>query len=154
MNELLSELKSRCTAGDPQSVAELIRTGKTTWFGGRPAGAPEGTIALSQGGDIKLIINEGDVLDVEKHGELYLVNVSADSHVLVRIEKLVKADVRDCRCDGSDEPAQGVAQRSTVVGNQGGEPTIVVECEFKWICWWPGSNRYCFIYDIACKRVG
>ena len=91
MEELLSELKDACRSEPSPSAAETIGRGESTWFSGRPAHAPAGTIALALSDDARVIINEGDVRAVEKQGEHYSVAVSADTYVLLRIDKLLKA---------------------------------------------------------------
>lgn len=119
VNELLSELKDACHSEPSPSDTETIRRGESTWFRGRPAHAPEGTIALALSDDARVIINDGDVRAVEKQGEHYSVEVSADAHVLLRIDKLLKATVeRSCDCGESPSP--------TMQKRDGGGPTIEI----------------------------
>ena len=96
-------MKNACQGEPPPSEVESIKRGETTWFNGRPAHAPEGTIALALSEDARIIINDGDVLAVEKEEGQYRVEVSADAHVLLRIDKLLKATVQlaSCRCGGN-----------------------------------------------------
>lgn len=91
MKELLTELKKACQTDPSRSESETIKRGKTTWFKGKPAHGAQGTIALALTDDVKIIINEQDVIDVKKVEELYSVEVSAEANFLVRIEKLLKA---------------------------------------------------------------
>jgi hypothetical protein len=50
-------------------------------------------------GDATIVIREGDVRTVSKDGDHYLVEVSSQANVLLRIEKTLKATVeRGCRC--------------------------------------------------------
>jgi hypothetical protein len=100
MSSPLAELKAACTSSKKSSSdLESIKHGVSTWFRGLPAPASPGTIALAIGGDAKVIINEGDIRSVEKVGEHYRVEVSAESHFLLRIDKVMKATATDdCGC--------------------------------------------------------
>jgi hypothetical protein len=99
MSSPLAELKAACSASKSSSDLESIKHGVSTWFRGLPAPASPGTIALAIGGDAKVIINEGDIRSVEKVGEHYRVEVSAESHFLLRIDKVMKATPSDdCGC--------------------------------------------------------
>jgi len=93
VKDLLSELKDACRGEAPRSDVETIKSGQSTWFRGRPAHAPEGAIALSLSDEARVIINEADIRDVNKHGDDYNVAVSADANFLFRIEKVLKATV-------------------------------------------------------------
>ena len=105
MSSPLAELKAACTSSKNPPDAESIKHGVSTWFRGLPAHASEGTIALAIGGDAKVIINEGDIRSVEKIGEHYRVEVSAESHFLLRIDKVMQATVSpDCGCEKDDLP--------------------------------------------------
>ncbi|MDQ2929324.1 MAG: hypothetical protein M3Y05_00675 [Gemmatimonadota bacterium] len=102
MNSHLADLKSACASPRPSSEAETIKGGVSTWFRGAPAPASEGTIALAIGGDAKIIIDEADIRSVEKDGELFRVEVSAEANFLLHIDKVLKAtpiDAADCGCD-------------------------------------------------------
>ena len=99
MTELLSELKEACQRASFTSDDETIARGESTWIRGLPAKAEKGTIALSMGPDATIVISEGDVLTVSKDGDHYLVEVSSQANVLLRIEKTLKATVeRGCGC--------------------------------------------------------
>jgi hypothetical protein len=120
VKKVLSELKDACQGEPPPSDAEAISRGESTWFRGRPAHADKGTIALALSEDARVIINEADVRDVEKQGEHYSVAVSADAHVLLRIDKLLKATVEGgCGCGGSTS--------TTSQKQSPGGPTIELE---------------------------
>ena len=93
MEDLLSELKERCQSQPSLSEGETIKQGKSTRFTGRPAHAPDGTIALALSDDAKIIVGESDVRSVQKDGEIYDVEVRSDAHFLLRIDKLFKATV-------------------------------------------------------------
>jgi hypothetical protein len=111
MSDLLSELKAACRSEPARSERERIADGPSTWFHGRPARAPDGTIALT-GGDGIIVIDEGDVRAVEREGDVYRVAVSADAHVLLRVEKLLKATpTSDCGCGGDAGEGTGTTAR-------------------------------------------
>lgn len=73
------------------SENDTITRGRTTWFKGKPAHASDGTIALALNDDVRIIVNEKDVLEVKKVDDRYSVEVSAEATFLVRIEKLLNA---------------------------------------------------------------
>jgi hypothetical protein len=105
MSSPLAELKAACTPSKSPSDVESIKHGVSTWFRGLPAPASPGTVALAIGGDAKVIINEVDIRSVEKVGELYRVEVSAESHFLLRIDKVMKATASDeCGCEKNSPP--------------------------------------------------
>lgn len=120
MKDLLSELKNACKGKQSLSDVDTIRRGQSTWFRGRPAHAPEGTIALALSDDARVIINDDDVREVKKDGEHYNVEVSADAHVLLRIDKILKATVHHgCHVGDNRVPVQekhdtGQERRPTV----------------------------------------
>jgi len=125
MSSPLAELKAACTSSKSVPDVESIKNGVSTWFRGLPAPASPGTVALAIGGDAKVIINEGDIRSVEKVGELYRVEVSAESHFLLRIDKVMKATVTDdCGCGKDQSPS---AARTDVVARQ--KLTVWEMCE-------------------------
>jgi hypothetical protein len=119
-HDLLSELQAASRRQPATAERELIAAGPTTYFSGVPAHAPEGTIALANG-DAKIIIRESDIRAIEKQGDEYRVGVSADAHVLLRVDKLLKAtptDVRadDCRCgEQTQDGTQTIAKEKKPV---------------------------------------
>ena len=86
VTELLSELKDACQRASSTSDDETIALGESTWIRGLPAHAENGTVALSMGRDATIVIREGDIHAVSKDGDHYLVQVSSQAHVLLRIE--------------------------------------------------------------------
>ncbi len=102
--ELLSELKKACLAAPTPSPAETIKRGKLTRLRGRPVHAPDGTIALALSDDATVIINENAIESVEKDGEKYAVDISADAYFSLRMEKLFKATPCSCGGDGHSPP--------------------------------------------------
>jgi len=106
MSSPLAALKAACAQSKSVSDQESIKHGVSTWFRGLPAPATPGTIALAIGGDAKVLINEGDIRSVEKVGEHYRVEVSAESHFLLRIDKVMKATATDdCGCKKDPPPS-------------------------------------------------
>jgi len=108
MSSPLAELKAACTSSKSVPDVESIKNGVSTWFRGRPAPSSQGTIALAIGGDAKVVIDEGDIRSVEKVGEHYRVEVSAESHFLLRIDKVMKATASDeggCGCKKDPPPS-------------------------------------------------
>jgi hypothetical protein len=150
VNELLSELKNACQSEPSPSDTEAIRRGESTWFRGRPAHAPEGTIALALSDEARVIINDGDVRAVEKQGEHYSVEVSADAHFLPRIDKVLKATV-ERGCDRGESPSPTMQQRD------GGGPPIVIGtievCDLVCGDVVLGGIRFPFCVPVNCKIV-
>ena len=146
MNDPLSELKKECRKRPEPSAPDAIKVGETSWFKGTPVDAPDGTVAIATGGGIKVIVREKDVLKVERRGEHFLVQVSADTTVLVRLDKLTKARPSGgggggCGCDKQPD---AIARRRPPHGGVGGrgaglDPkpwpwcvlkcTVVIECD-------------------------
>ena len=110
MTELLSELKDACQRASSTSDDETIARGESTWIRGLPANAEKGTIALSMG-DATIVISEGDIRTVSKDGDYYLVGVSSQANVLLRIEKTLKATVERERGCGCKHHAAGQTRR-------------------------------------------
>ena len=124
MNELLSELKDACHRMSPLSEETIIGRGESTWFRGLPAHTEKGTIALGLG-DARVIISERDIRGVTKDGDYYNVEVSAEAHVLVRLDKAVKAAVQPgCRCDPSGAGTHHTHTRRKVVDIEIGPITV------------------------------
>lgn len=132
MATALSELKRACQAVPAAPPVEMIKQGTSTWLKGRPANAPDGTVALALSDDAKVIINESDVRSVEKRGDDYAVEVSADSHFLLHIEKLFKA-TPNCGCKGDHES-------STIARHETGPTKPILDIEIgpitvcDWVC--------------------
>ncbi len=130
MKELLTELKKACQSKPSSSESETIARGRSSWFKGRPSHAAEGTIALALNDDVKIIINEGDVLDVKKDDDGYSVNVSAEAHFLVRIEKLLKATPSGGSGDSHGEAPSTQQRRKPIIDIDIGPIQI---CDL--VCW-------------------
>lgn len=124
MTELLSELKDACHRVSPSSDEAIIGRGESTWFRGLPAQAEKGTIALGLGG-ARVIVSERDIREVTKDGEYYNVEVSADAHVLLRLDKALKAAVQPgCSCEPSGEGPHHTHTRKQVVDIEIGPVTV------------------------------
>lgn len=110
MTELLAELKDACQRASSTSADETIARGESTWIRGLPANAENGTIALSMGREATIVVREDEIRGVRKDGDYYLVEVSSQSNVLLRIEKPMKATMeRGCGCthDAGARPRRG-----------------------------------------------
>ena len=103
-DDLLAELKAAARTQTAFTEREMIAEGPTTWFTGPAASAPDGTVAVGYG-DGKIVINESDIRGIVKNGDQFSVGVSAEAHVLLRVDKLLKATPterppHDCGCGG------------------------------------------------------
>ncbi len=115
MTDLLSELKEACQHAPTASDEEMIARGGSTTFRGAPAHADQGTVALSLGRDARVIINERDVRAVTRDGDGYSVEISSDAHVLLRVEKSLKATPQPhCRCGDQHSDARKTVARERV----------------------------------------
>src|SRR5262245_435932 len=123
-NTLLSELKSACQAQPSPSDSERIAHGVSTWFSGRATHAPDGTIALALSEEAKVIIAETNVRAVTKEGDVYRVEVSAESNFLLRLEKVMKATVNDGCGNKKNHPPRSLARDA---GSGDDEGDIVLE---------------------------
>ena len=155
MKELLSELKAACQSEPARSERESIEQGPSTWFRGKPAHASAGTVALEVGDDAKVIINEKDVRGVERDGERYRVAVSTEAHVLLRIDKLLKATPRtECGCEGDDRPSSGTSRRQKGEGPFGDIEIGDIEvCRLVCGDLWLGSIRIPVCVPVDCKII-
>lgn len=156
MGTNLDDLRTACRAEPVRSEEEMIRTGETTWFMGRPTSAPEGMIALAQNEDMHTLIREADVLEVRKQNEFYLVKVSAEANILARFQRVVKARAQECDCDDSDDK-EAPDEISRTLSNQGpfgpfGEP--IGSCRLFIRCWYFGGQRICFWWIFCPGKVG
>ena len=151
--ELLAELKAAARKQTAFTEREIIANGPTTWFSGSPAHSPEGTIALARG-DARIIINESDVRAVEKDGDSFRVGVSAEAHVLLRVDKLLKATPTEMRADDCGCGGEGREGTSTISRDK--KPPITIEIGpitvCKHLCGWVnlmGHNVYVCV-DVDC----
>jgi hypothetical protein len=146
----VAELKAAC-AGQTPSAADQLRMGRTTWLMGHPAAAPEGTIAVSRNGDFKLIIRDEDVLEVDKHGDEFLVKVSAEANILVSFEKVIKADPGSCGCHET-QPSPTLAREGGPVPDPDFDVNLINigGCVFRWECKSIGGRRICFLMGFYC----
>lgn len=104
-NSSKEELVKACKAATPAGDGEKIAAGRTMWFEGRPAAAEAGMVALDTAGGSRIIVRERDVGAVERSGDQYLVEVAEGADLLVRVEKVVKAEM-PCGCnEGGSNPA-------------------------------------------------
>ena len=155
MANALMELKAACSSQPLQSAVDLIGAGETTWFMGRPASAPEGTIALSQAGRFKIIVRDEDIRNVEKHKDAFFVEVSAESHIAISLEMAIKASFNGCGCskpEASGSPAAlttgttGDAQREVIYWNVG-------NCAIRMDCHTIAGKQVCLITSVTCSYV-
>jgi hypothetical protein len=155
VKELLSALKAACQSEPTPSERESIEQGPSTWFRGKPAHASAGTVALEVGDDAKVIINEKDVRGVERDGERYRVAVSTESHVLLRIDKLLKATPRaECGCEGEQTQDAGSSRRQKEKGPFGDIEIGDIEvCRLVCGDLWLGSIRIPVCVPVDCKII-
>jgi hypothetical protein len=152
-DDLLAELKAAARKQTAFTERELIAEGPTTWFSGPAASAPDGTIALGYG-DGKIIINESDIRGIEKNGDQFRVGVSADAHVLLRVDKLLKATPTEERPDDCGCGGEGKGETQTIAREK--KPPIVIEIGpitvCKHICGWfyLGAIRVWVCVDVDC----
>lgn len=150
MKDLLSELKDACRGAPPRSDVETIRRGQSTWFRGRPTHAPEGAIALLLSDEARVIINEADIRDVNRHGDDYNVAVSADANFLFRVEKVLKAAVgHDCKGGG-----KGPLKMEESEGGAGPVTDIVIGpievCDYICFDWVVGGIKFPVCVSVNC----
>lgn len=107
------ELVKACKLPSTASDREKIAAGSKIWFEGRPAAAEAGMIALDTAAGSRIIVREEDVGAVERSGDGYLVEVAEGADLLVRVEKVVKAEVPSCHCN--EGPPDQASQRTSGV---------------------------------------
>ena len=97
----IEALKKACAEGGPRSASQQLNEGETSWFAGRPAWSSDGTVSLALSETVSLTLQDGDILDVVKIEDTYLVKTSVDANVLFRQQVVLKADPArggDCDC--------------------------------------------------------
>lgn len=150
MKDLLSALKDACRGEPLRSDIETIKSGQSTWFRGRPTHAPDGTIALALSDEARVIINEADVRDVNKHGDDYNVAVSAYANFLFRVEKVLKATVE--RGKGGGRPPLKMEESEAGAG-----PITDIEigpvevCELICFDWVVGGIKFPVCVPVNCR---
>ena len=147
MKAILAELKEACISRPSPADGESISRGLSTWFTGRPAQASKGTVALTVSDDARIIISEDDILAVERDGDSFRVEVSADANVLLRIDKILKATVHSgCTCGTG---------ASVVKHNTGGEEGQIIDigdielCDL--VCFKIWGIRFCI--PVNCRKI-
>jgi hypothetical protein len=98
-NSLKDELVQACKAAPPAGDGEKIAAGRTMWFEGKAAPAEAGTLALDTPAGTRIIVREKDARTVETSDRGYLIEVAEGTDMLVRVEKVVKAEATSCGCD-------------------------------------------------------
>jgi hypothetical protein len=152
-DDLLAELKAAARKQTAFTEREIIANGPTTWFSGPAAPAPEGTIALGYR-DAKIVINESDIRGIEKHGDEFRVGVSADAHVMLRVDKLLKATPTDDRDEDCGCGGEGKGGTQTIARDK--KPPITIDIGpitvCKHICgwWYIGSIKVWVCVDVDC----
>ena len=112
----LQDLKNSCATGNLKSELQQLQEGETAWLVGRPVPSAEGIIGLAVSKTVTLVLQQKDVLDAVKQGEVYLVKTRIDANVLFRQEILIKADPArgpSCGCGtgGADADDGSAARR-------------------------------------------
>lgn len=97
-----AELLAAVRKTTPLTHHQTINRGSTIWFQGMPAFAEPGTVALETAFNRYVVMDEKDVLAVEKQESAFLVEVNEDTNVMVRSESVVKA--RQDRTPPEKEP--------------------------------------------------
>jgi hypothetical protein len=140
-------LKAACSAQPALTAPALIKQGQTNWLGGRAAHAPDGMIGLAQKGGFKLLIPENQIIAVEKHDELWLVQVRSDTDILITLEKVAKANLSGCSC----REIQPSLARTTDAGTTDADAGTFTECTLSVECETYDGVWVCLITGVHCK---
>ena len=103
-NDARAELSVAVGKGKVRSQRETLNRGATVWFRGMAAPAERGTVALDTGFGPYVVIDEKDVLAVEKHDPAFLVEVNVGTNVLVRSESILRVGPECCAPLKEQEP--------------------------------------------------
>jgi hypothetical protein len=132
---LHEELRTACRDATVLPDSKRLEIGSTTWLTGFPAPSTQGSIALRVGIGQTVIIDDSDVLDVEKDGARYLVQIRTGTGVLYRFEEMTEARPttrRSCRTDSADSTQVSeisAREASGGSGSSGGQS----HCRVEWI---------------------
>ena len=88
----LAELKQACKSTQVRTEEDLLATGESVWFMGRPVEARNGMVEIAQTEEMHLVIREKDILDVKRKDEFYLVQVRGSANVIARFQQVLRAD--------------------------------------------------------------
>jgi hypothetical protein len=128
----LEELKATCQKAVTLSDKKTLEIGETIWLAGRAGASTKDTVALEIGNGQRIVIEEKDIIEVQKDAERYLVRVKSGTEVLCRFEGVsqVRPTASKCHCDD----AKGETQPSVVARRIIISPWDAAGCTIKWIC--------------------
>jgi hypothetical protein len=112
-----------------------IEVGPTIWLLGSPAPASDEMVALATTPTQTVYFRREDLLDARETEGRFLINIAADTNLLVREEQIVRLNPGSCQCQ---ERGETIATRlgSTHAPNSG--PIIIdcstLICTFETVC--------------------
>jgi hypothetical protein len=124
MAQSLSQLKAASQKEKKLSDLEMLDIGETVWFTGASVSSESGTISLMTTNNCILVLREKDVINVNKEGDYFEVNVRTGTPVIVRTEHMMKAESSTCGCgekENKDDVPETMAKEDVCL-------------TFGWIC--------------------
>jgi hypothetical protein len=122
----VAKFVSECSQVKQRDPAKSIEIGPTTWLLGSPAPASDGMVGLATTPTQTVFFRREDILDARETEGRFLLNIAADTNLLVREEQVVRLNPGSCQCQ---ERGEGIATR--VGGTGTGAPnsgSIVIDC--------------------------
>jgi len=130
-NDAVARFVSECAQFKQHDLAKSIEVGPTIWLLGSPASAPDGMVGLATSPTQTVCFRRDDILDARETEGRFLINMAADTNLLVREEQVLRLNPGGCQCH---EPGGSTAAK---VGGGTGGPIIIdctPVCSFETVC--------------------
>lgn len=123
-----------CSQLKQHDSAQSIEVGPTIWLLGSPAPESGGMVGLATTPTQSVYFRREDILDARETEGRFLVNIPADTNLLVREEQVVRLNPGSCQCQERDET---IATRLGSTGAPNSGPIIIdctPICTFETVC--------------------
>ena len=122
--ETVKKFLAECTQRKQYDLAKSIEVGPTAWLLGSPApSADGGMVALATTPTQTIYFRANDILDAHETEGLFLINVAADSNLLVREEQVVRLNLASCQCQEPEKIQSRIGGTGSKFGG-----SIVIDC--------------------------
>ena len=134
-DDSVARFVAECAHFRQYDLAKSLEVGPTIWLLGSPAAAPDGMVGLATTPTQTVCFRRDDILDAREAEGRFLINLAADTNLLVREEQIVRLNPGGCHCQ---EPAGTAVARAGNTGGPGGGGPIIIDCtpvcSFETVC--------------------